>query len=64
MIDEEGYSLVTEYYGDCVSIFDSQGHKVNTVSNLNGPHGVVLHPKSGSVYVANTDANTVFKYSV
>ncbi|KAL5510574.1 hypothetical protein EMCRGX_G006139 [Ephydatia muelleri] len=57
VIDEEGYSLVTEYSGHCLSIFDSQGHKVHTVGNLNGPNGVMLDPKSGSVYVANTDAN-------
>ena len=50
-IDEEGYSLVTEY---CLSIFDSQGHKVHTVGNLILLFGVMLDPKSGSVYVANT----------
>ena len=64
VIDEEGYSLVTEPRLDCLSIFDSQGHKVHTVGNLNGPRGVTLDPKSGSVYVANTGANTVLKYSV
>ena len=64
VIDEEGYSLVTEPRLDCLSIFDSQGHKVHTVGNLNGPRGVTLDPKSGSVYVANTCANTVVKYFV
>ncbi|KAL5510522.1 hypothetical protein EMCRGX_G006082 [Ephydatia muelleri] len=64
VIDEEGYSLVTERSGHCLSIFDSQGHKVYTVGNLNGPRSVMLDPKSGSVYVANTDSNTVLKYSV
>ena len=64
VIDEEGYSLVTEYRGHCLSIFDSQGHKVHTVGNLNSPYGVMLDPKNGSLYVANTDANTVLKYSV
>ena len=61
VIDEEGYSLVTEYNDHCLFIF---GHKVHTVGNLNGPRGVMLDPKSGSVYVANTGANTVLKYSV
>ena len=64
VIDEEGYSLVTECSGHCLSVFDSQGIKVHTVGNLNGPRGVMLDPKSGSVYVANTGANTVLKYSV
>ena len=64
VIDEEGYSLVTEYRGHCLSILDSQGHKVHTVVNLNSPYGVMLDPKSGSVYVANTVANTVLKYCV
>ena len=64
VIDEEGYSLVTEYHGHCVSILDSQGNKVHTVGNFNGPRDVMLDPKSGSVYVANTGANTVLKFSV
>ena len=64
IVIDEGYSLVTEYHGHCLSIFDSQGHKVHTVGNLNGPRGVMLDPKSGSVYVANTGANTVLKYAV
>ena len=54
VIDEEGYSLVTEYNGHCVSIFDSQGNKVHTVGNLIDPYDVTLDPKSGSVYVATT----------
>ena len=64
VIDEEGYSLVTEYNGHCVSIFDSQGNKVHTVSNLIDPYDVTLDPKSGSMYVANYGAKTVLKYSV
>ena len=64
VIDEEGYSLVTEYSGHCLFIFDSQGHKVHTACNLNSPYGVMLDSKSGSVYVANTDGDTVLKYSV
>ena len=64
VIDEDGYSLVTEHSGHCLSIFDSQGHKVHTVGNLRAPYAVMLDPKSGSVYVADTEANTVLKYSV
>ncbi|KAL5510526.1 hypothetical protein EMCRGX_G006086 [Ephydatia muelleri] len=64
VIDEEGYSLVTEHSGHCLSVFDSQGNKVHTVGNLSAPYAVMLDPKSGSVYVADTDANTVLKYSV
>ncbi|KAL5497470.1 hypothetical protein EMCRGX_G013944 [Ephydatia muelleri] len=46
VIDEEGYSLVNEYSANCLSIFDCQGNKVHTVSNLNIPRGVILDPKS------------------
>ena len=56
VIDEEGYSLVNEYSANCLSIFDCQGNKVHTVSNLNIPRGVILDPKSGSLYVANCGA--------
>ena len=52
VIDEEGYSIVTEYSSNCVSILHSQRSKVHTVGNLNCPYGVMLDPKS--VYVANT----------
>eukprot|EP00731_Ephydatia_muelleri_P008742 Em0004g1080a len=59
VIDEEGYSLVNEFGGNCLSIFDSQGNKVHTVGNLNAPRGIILYSKTGSLYVANSDGNTV-----
>ena len=62
VVDEEGYSLVNEWYGNCLSIFDPQGNKVHTVGNLNKPRGVILDRKSGSLYVANCCDNTVLKY--
>eukprot|EP00731_Ephydatia_muelleri_P032960 Em0024g504a len=46
VIDEEGYSIVTEYSSNCVSILHSQRSKVHTVGNLNCPYGVMLDPKS------------------
>ena len=62
VVDKEGYSLINEWYGNCLSIFDPQGNKVHTVGNLNQPRGVMLDPKSGSLYVANCCDNTVLKY--
>ena len=61
-IDEEGYSFVCECNGNCLSIFDPQGNKIHTVGNLSDPYGIALDPISGSLYVANHNANTVFKY--
>ena len=63
VIDEEGYSLVTDVKCQCLSIFDPQGKEIHTVYKL-VPYGVVLDPKSGSLYVANNGAKTVLKYSV
>ena len=63
MIDEEGYSLVTEENDHCLSIFDPQGKKIHTVDNLD-PYGVVLDPTSGSLYIANNGADTLLKYSL
>ena len=63
VIDEEGYSLVNGVGGDCLSIFDSQGNKVHTVGNLNAPRGIILYSKTGSLYVANSDGNTVLKFN-
>ena len=63
-IDEEGYSLVSEWSGNCLSIFDPQGNKIHTVGNLTNPYGVALDPISGSLYVANNGAKTVLRYSM
>ena len=64
MMIDEGYSLVNEMIGNCLSIFDPQGNKIHTVSNLNQPRGVMLDPKTGILYVANDGTKTVLKYSV
>eukprot|EP00731_Ephydatia_muelleri_P009067 Em0004g1405a len=61
VIDEKGYSFVNEKDGNCLSIFDPQGSKVHSVGNLNGPRGAILDPKSGSLYVANCGAGTVYE---
>ena len=63
-IDEEGYSLVCEFSGNCLSIFDPHGNKIHTVGNLTNPFGVALDTISGSLYVANYGAKTVLKYFV
>eukprot|EP00731_Ephydatia_muelleri_P034024 Em0045g9a len=63
-IDGEGYSLVSEWGGHCLSIYDPEGNKIHTVGNLKYPHGTALDPRDGSVFIANTGANTVLKYCV
>ena len=60
VIEKEGFNLVNEK--DCLSIFDPQGKKIHTVGNLNCPRGIMLDPKSGSLYVTNSGANAVLKY--
>eukprot|EP00731_Ephydatia_muelleri_P007985 Em0004g323a len=37
-IDDEGYSLVSEWDGNCLSIYDPDGNKIHTVENLNNPY--------------------------
>ena len=63
-IDDEGYSLVIEYSGNCLSIYDPEGNKIHTVWNLKNPWGTALDPRDGSVFIANYGANTVLKYCV
>ena len=59
------YSLVTEHHDKCISIFDPQGNMINTVKgNLINARSVLLDPKSGSLYVVNSGADTVLKYSL
>ena len=63
-IDGEGYSLVSEYGGHCLSIYDPEGNKIHTVGNLKDPYGTALDPRDGSVFIANYGAKTVLKYCV
>ena len=61
MIDEEGYSLVSERAADCLSIFDARGEKILTIGRFRMLLAVTLNSKSSSLYVA--DGCNVLKYS-
>ena len=63
-IDDEGYSLVSEYWGDCLSIYDPEGNMIHTVGNLDYPNDTALDPRDGSVFIVNYGANTVLKYCI
>ena len=63
-VDEEGYSMVCELESNCLSIFDPQGNKIHTGGSLSQPRGVILDPISGSLYVANSGADSVLKYAM
>ena len=63
-IDSEGYIFVIECSGNCISIFDPQENKIHTVGGLNGPRGLALDSRTRSLYVANSDAHVVLKYSM
>ena len=63
-IDGEGYSIVSENDGHCLSIFDLQGNKIHTLRNLKHPKDPALDPRDGSLYVADYGASTVLKYCI
>ena len=63
-IDDEGYSLVSEYVGHCFSIYDPEGNKIHTVGNLKCSDGTALDPRDGSVFIPDYGANNVLKYCV
>ena len=63
-IDDEGYSLVSECWGNCLFIYDPDENKIHTVGNLMHPYGTALDPRDGSVFIANYGANTVLKYCI
>eukprot|EP00731_Ephydatia_muelleri_P007931 Em0004g269a len=63
-IDDEGYSLVSGCWGNCLSIYDPEGNKIHTVGNLENPYDTALDPRDGSVFIANYGAGTVLKYCV
>ena len=67
-VTTEGQIVVAEYFSDCVSVFDREGHKLrsfghqgSSLSKLSWPHGVALC-RDNSVLVA-TD-HCVKKYSL
>ncbi|KAL5503166.1 hypothetical protein EMCRGX_G010074 [Ephydatia muelleri] len=63
-IDSDGYSFVTEYEGNCISIFDPQGNKVHIVRGpLHNPFGLALNSTNDSLYIAIYGASIVLKYS-
>ena len=62
VIDEEGYSLVSDWTGHCLSIFDPRGNKILAIGRFRMLLAVTLDSKSNSLYVA--DGCNVLKYSV
>ena len=47
VIDDEGYSIVSEDSGSCLSIYDPQGKKIHTVLDLKRPSGTALDVRDG-----------------
>ena len=64
VIDEEGYSFVHEMNGTFLSILDLKGNVIHTFGKLKTPRGVILDPKSGSVYVANDGGKNILKFCI
>ena len=62
VVDAKGYSLVSAYDGNCLCIFDPQGHKIHTVENLR-PNGIALDPERCNIYVSSLDGMIVSKYT-
>ena len=63
-INGKGYSIVSEWYGNCLSIFDPLGNKIHTVRNLHHPRGTALDPRDGSVCVVDYSAETVLRFCI
>ena len=66
VVDEEGYSIVHFRINNdhFLVIFDPRGFMVHKVGKLNSPQCLTLDHKSSSLYVADHNTNTIFKYSV
>ena len=64
-VDEEGCSLVCEWEGNRLTIFDVKGEKIHSItSGMSMPCGVSLSPDGSTLYVANFGNNNVLKYSM
>ena len=60
-IDSAGNSLVANYSGASLSIFDPHGNFIHSIRGFNNPVGVAV-ASNGSVWVADKDNNRLVKY--
>ena len=59
-IDAQGNLLQSSYYGNFITKVDRLGHATPLVTTgLQGPVGIAIDRKSGALYVANCNGNTI-----
>jgi len=59
-IDAQGNLLQSSYYGNFITKVDRLGHATPLVTTgLQGPVGIAIDRKSGDLYVANCNGNTI-----
>jgi len=59
-IDGQGNLIQSSYYGNFITKVDRLGHATRLVTaGLNGPVGIAIDGKSGDLYIANCNGNTI-----
>ena len=61
-IDSSGYSLVTNYWENTLSVYDPRGTLIHSIGGLHSPVSIAISPTDGGVWVTDYPNHRLVKY--